>query len=64
MARPRKTVEQTWYDIFMAADLSEQVIMLRMLEQLHYQARAGKIGKNAQNKLSLAESAAAIEEDA
>ena len=45
MGRPRRTTEQEWYDVFDDADVSEQVIMLRMLEEFHRQARRGKIGK-------------------
>ena len=45
MGRPRRTTEQEWYDVFVDADLSEQVIMLRMLEEFHRQARRSKIGK-------------------
>ena len=48
MGRPRRTTEQEWYDVFVDADVSEQVIMLRMLEEFHRQPRRGKIGKQSE----------------
>jgi hypothetical protein len=57
MGRPRRTTEQEWYDVFADADVSEQVIMLRMAEELHRQTRRGKIGKQLEQPAAeLAES--------
>ena len=62
--RPPKTTDENFYDIFSDADIADQDAMLRVLAEIHRQTRRSRIGKNAQqNKLSLAESAAAIEEE-
>ena len=45
MGRPRRTTEQEWFDVFSDADVSEQVVMLRMIEELHRQKRRGRIGE-------------------
>lgn len=47
MARPKKTIEQTWYDLFSDADVCEQSTMLRILEELHHQKRRGKLESNS-----------------
>ena len=41
MGRPRRTTEQEWFDVFSDADVADQVVMLRMIEELHRQKRAG-----------------------
>ena len=43
MPRPKRTIEQEWYDVFSDADVSEQAIMIRMCEQIHRQKRRGKL---------------------
>lgn len=48
MARPKKTIEQTWYDLFADADPCEQASMLRILEEIHRQTRRGKLSNGKQ----------------
>ena len=45
MGRPKRSLEQEWYDIFADADVSEQIVMLRVIEALHREKRRGKIGQ-------------------
>ena len=47
MARPRKTLEDEWYDVFASWDLADQDAALRVLTQLNRQLRRGKIGPKA-----------------
>ena len=61
MARPKRTTEQEWYDIFADADSADQDAMMRVLAELHRQKRRGKVGND---RPSLAESATAIGEEA
>jgi hypothetical protein len=58
--RPR-TAEQEFYDVFADMDTVDQDAALRIMTEIHRQRRRGKLGGD---KLSLAESAAAIGEEA
>ena len=53
MGRPKRTVEEEWYDIFADADLADQDAMLRVLAEIHRQSRRGKLhDKTKQIKLT------------
>ncbi len=49
MARPRRTTEEEWYDIFSTWDTEDQAVALRVLEQIH------RISKRHGVKVSAAE---------
>jgi hypothetical protein len=49
MARHKRTTEQELYDIFTDADYADQDAMLRVFNELHRQARRGRLGKGAAN---------------
>lgn len=55
MGRPKRTVEQEWYDIFADADLADQDAMLRVLAEINRQARRGKLGTPKQAELTEAQ---------
>ena len=35
MARPRRTTEEEWYDVFSRWDVDDQAVAIRVLEQIH-----------------------------
>ncbi len=46
MARPRRTTEEEWYDVFSGWDAEDQAVALRVLEQIHRIAKRN--GKKAE----------------
>jgi hypothetical protein len=50
MARPKRTTEEEWYDIFADAGLAEQATMLQTLEAIHRQARRGRLSKKEEKE--------------
>ncbi len=42
MARPRRTTEEEWYDVFGLWDAEDQAVALRVLEQIHRIAKRTK----------------------
>ena len=50
MARPRRTTEEEWYDIFSGWDIEDQAVALRVLEQINRQMKRGRIGEKAQQE--------------
>jgi hypothetical protein len=63
MARPKKSVEDEWFDVFMTWSSDDQAAAIRTLRQLQRQQDRGKL-ETPRPVLSLAESAAAIGEEA
>lgn len=41
MAKPRRTTEEEWYDVFSRWDVEGQAIAIRVLEQIHRIAKRG-----------------------
>lgn len=39
MARPKRTTEEEWYDVFASWDETDQDVAIRVLEQMRRQAR-------------------------
>ena len=56
MGRPKRSTEQEWLDIFADSPVAEQLVMLRMCEEICRQKRRGKLPQT--------EPAAAIGEEA
>lgn len=48
MARPRRTTEEEWFDVFATWDADDQAVALRVLEQIHRIAKRSKPAKVAQ----------------
>jgi hypothetical protein len=57
MAKPRRTTEQEWFNVFMNWPLADQAAALVMLAELHRQARRGKLSTPEQAAMELKEGA-------